>query len=102
MRLSFICIFIIVFSISLSGCIKLQEKNVKFDVNCPKCIKSVLDSIYLMKGIHYAAYNEIDNNLIIKFDTANFSIRRFNFFLTENGYVRISQDSSRRQPACCK
>lgn len=102
MCLSIIRILVICFSVFLSGCIKLQEKNVKFDVNCPKCIKSVLDSVYSMKGIHYAAYNEIDNNLIIKFDTANFSIRRFNFFLTENGYVKISQDSSRTQPACCK
>jgi hypothetical protein len=102
MYLSIIRILVICFSTFLSGCIKLQEKNVKFDVDCPRCIKSVLDSIYSMEGIHYAAYNEIDKNLIIKFDTANFSIRRFNFFLTENGYVRINQDSSRRQPACCK
>lgn len=86
----------------LSSCIKLQEKNVKFDVNCPDCVETVLDSVYSMKGIHYAAYNEVDNSIIVKFDTANFSVRRFNFFLTENGYVRVNQDSSRRLPACCK
>ncbi|TAH18037.1 MAG: hypothetical protein EAZ08_12615 [Cytophagales bacterium] len=86
----------------LSSCIKLQEKSVKFDVNCPKCIKNVLDSIYSMKGIHYATYNEVDNSLIVKFDTANFSVRHFNFFLTENGYIKINQDSSRRIPACCE
>lgn len=88
--------------VMLSSCIKLQEKNVRFDVNCPDCVKTVLDSIYSMKGIHYASYNEVDNTIIVKFDTANFSVRRFNFFLTENGYVKINQDSSRRLPACCK
>jgi hypothetical protein len=84
------------------GCTKLQEKNVKFDVNCPDCIKIVIDSVSAMRGLHYIAYNEADNNLTIKFDTANFSVRRFNYFLTENGYVKISQDSVKRKPNCCK
>ncbi len=93
---------IIGFMTFFNSCIKLQEKNVKFDVNCPKCIKAVLDSVNAMNGIHYATYNQLDNSLIIKFDTANFSIRRFNYFLTENGYIKINQDSSRGQPACCQ
>ncbi len=86
----------------LPSCTKLQEKNVKFDIHCPDCIKIVIDSVSAMRGLHYIAYNEADNNLTIKFDTANFSVRRFNFFLTENGYIKISQDSVKRKPDCCK
>lgn len=96
------CLLFCVALFVLSSCIKLQEKNVKFDVDCPKCVQSVLDSIYSMKGTHYAAYNEVDNSLTVKFDTATFSVRQLNFFLTENGYVKINQDSSRRIPTCCE
>jgi hypothetical protein len=86
----------------LSSCIKLQEKNIKFDINCPACIKIVVDSVYSMRGIHYVNYDKTENTLKIKYDTANFSIHNLNFFLTEGGYVKINQDSSRRIPACCR
>lgn len=89
-------------TVLLSSCLKLQEKNIKFDIDCPKCIKIVLDSVYSMRGIHYANYDKAENSLKIKYDTASFSMHKLNLFLTEEGYLKINQDSARKSPACCR
>jgi copper chaperone CopZ len=86
----------------LGSCLKLQEKDLKFDMDCPDCIKIVLDSVYMMKGVHYVDYNGAEKTLKIKYDTANFSMRRLNLFLTEGGYVNVSQDSLAKKPNCCR
>jgi hypothetical protein len=86
----------------LSACIKLQEKNIKLDVNCPPCTKILIDTLYTMNGIHYVSYNDIDSSLVVKYDTAGFTVRRLNNFLIDGGYVRFSKDSLKRKPACCK
>jgi cation transport ATPase len=86
----------------LSACIKLQEKNIKLDVNCPKCAQSLLDTLHQMKGVHYATYNQLDSSLVVKYDTTGFSMRKLNNLLIEEGYVRFSQDSIRKVPKCCK
>lgn len=89
-------------AIMLTACIKLQEKQIKLDINCPKCAKILVDTLYTMSGIHYVSYNKTDSSLIVKYDTTGFSMRRINNFLIGNGYIRMSHDSIKTTPACCK
>ncbi len=89
-------------AIMLTACIKLQEKQIKLDINCPKCAKFLVDTLYTMSGVHYVSYNKTDSSLIVKYDTTGFSMRRINNFLISNGYIRMSQDSIKTIPACCK
>lgn len=95
---------ILLISILISSCLKLEEKEYYLDNNCAECKEKLEREVVELEAIHYSVYNSEAGKLKIKYNPLKFQVADLYDYLQKEGFSN-SKDSlnyrGRIKPICC-